>query len=204
MLLTASPTTPIHTFHGMGVMPMLPSLTQLDVQRTRGNMMTTSRPRLKLPVSWLLLLPKMFGYHSTACIWSTMWSRSWVLAHERENMHWCHVQVLQSSYCSVWQSLSERANNQRHCPPIVYQRKEVFPGMLSNIDNCHGGWQGQRLEAVASHDLWIWHSFLECQDLAMISICSNGYRYLIDLLNAPLLWFPMRSSMVIIITNAII
>jgi hypothetical protein len=33
MLLTASPTTPIHTFHGMGVMPMLPSLTQLGVQQ---------------------------------------------------------------------------------------------------------------------------------------------------------------------------
>jgi hypothetical protein len=125
MLLTASPTTPIHTFHGMGVMPMLPSLTQLDVQRTTGNMMTTSRPRLMLPVSWLLLLPKMFGYHSTTCIWSTMWSRSWVLAHERENMHWCHVQVLQSSYCSVWQSLSERTNNQRHCPPLLSTKRGV-------------------------------------------------------------------------------
>jgi hypothetical protein len=87
---------------------------------------------------------------------------------------------------------------------LFYQRKEGFHGMLSNIDNFHGGWQGQRLEAVASHDLWIWHSFLECQDLAMISICSNGYRYLIGLLNAPLLRFPMRSSMVIIITKAII
>jgi len=55
-----------------------------------------------------------------------------------------------------------------------------FPGMLGSVDcmhwqwkNCPVAWKGQytrgdhkvptiMLEAVASHDLWIWHAFFWC------------------------------------------
>ncbi|XP_071740280.1 uncharacterized protein [Rutidosis leptorrhynchoides] len=56
-----------------------------------------------------------------------------------------------------------------------HAQKHGLPGMLGNIDcmhwewkNCPVAWQGQytrgdkkgpSVEAVASHDLWIWHAF---------------------------------------------
>jgi hypothetical protein len=64
-----------------------------------------------------------------------------------------------------------------------------FPGMLWSISymhwqwhNCPVGWQGQFirgdikhptniLEAVASHDHWIWHAFFESPVLTMTSMC---------------------------------
>ncbi|KAL0005283.1 hypothetical protein SO802_012844 [Lithocarpus litseifolius] len=67
-------------------------------------------------------------------------------------------------------------NNEDIARLLAYGQNRIFPSMLGNIDcmrwkwkNCPTAWKGMYcghireptiiLEAVASYDLWIWHSF---------------------------------------------
>ena len=72
---------------------------------------------------------------------------------------------------------------------LQYAERRGFPGMVGSIDcmhwewkNCPTAWQGQFarghgkptivLEAVASHDMWIWHAFFgtpgSCNDINVL------------------------------------